>query len=188
MCKMKKSISPGGIHIQHEIKRREPDWTVQLMRNNCLLNHVLKERHRGEQKWEKDEEEDVSRVWTTLRKREGILNWKRKQWIALCGELGLEQAVGHRGADCEWMKLPSAVHICIQMFHYIRLRLIFFLTLVKDGTWIVNPWILDRQLVDFLMVEPRPHKCYCNFASYLTVVNNRKWIFKHWRLRGLVWR
>jgi len=39
-------------------------------------------------------EEDVGSYWMTLRKAEDTLIWKRKLWIALCGELALEEPLG----------------------------------------------------------------------------------------------
>ena len=41
----------------------------------------------------RDEAEDVSSYWRTLRKREDILYWKRKYQIALGGELALEESM-----------------------------------------------------------------------------------------------
>ena len=39
------------------------------------------------------EEEDVSSYWMTLTKQMDTGNWNRKRYIALCGELALEEAV-----------------------------------------------------------------------------------------------
>jgi hypothetical protein len=50
------------------------------------------EREKEGQKGRKDEEEDVSSYWMTLRKRKDTLHCKRKHQIALCGELALEKA------------------------------------------------------------------------------------------------
>ena len=43
--------------------------------------------------WQEDEEEDVGSYWMTLRKGEDTLIWKMKLWIALCGELTLDEAL-----------------------------------------------------------------------------------------------
>jgi len=40
-----------------------------------------------------DDEEDVSSYGVTLRQREGTGSWKRKYYIALYGELDLQEAV-----------------------------------------------------------------------------------------------
>ena len=40
-----------------------------------------------------DKEEDVGSYWMTLRKGEDAVIWKRKLWIALCGELALEETL-----------------------------------------------------------------------------------------------
>jgi hypothetical protein len=39
-----------------------------------------------------DKVEDVNSSWMTLRKGEDSENWKREHYIALCGELALEEA------------------------------------------------------------------------------------------------
>ena len=39
------------------------------------------------------EEEDVSRYWVTVRKREDTVDRKRKHCIALCGEFALDEAM-----------------------------------------------------------------------------------------------
>jgi hypothetical protein len=38
-------------------------------------------------------EEDVGSYWMTLRKGKNILICRRKLWIALCGELALEESL-----------------------------------------------------------------------------------------------
>jgi hypothetical protein len=58
--------------VKNEIN--EPRKTGHLMRRNCFLEHVLKERQRRGQTLEDDEEEDVGRYWITLRKREDVVN------------------------------------------------------------------------------------------------------------------
>ena len=40
-----------------------------------------------------DKEEDVGSYWMTLRKGEDTLIWRRNLWIALFGELALEEAL-----------------------------------------------------------------------------------------------
>jgi len=49
--------------------------------------------------WWEDEEEDVRSYWTTLRKREGTENLKRKYQITLCGEPFWERLWTCRKAD-----------------------------------------------------------------------------------------
>jgi len=39
------------------------------------------------------EEEDVNSYWVTFTKRKDTGNWKRKHYIALSGELTLEEAM-----------------------------------------------------------------------------------------------
>ena len=67
-------------------------------------NTILKERENEGWKWWEGKEEDVSSYWITLRKLEDIVNWKRKHYIALPGELALEEAVDlSQDKTTEWM-------------------------------------------------------------------------------------
>jgi hypothetical protein len=56
----------------------------------AFRNTLYGDRYRGLE----DEEEEVSRWWITLRKREDTGHLKKKHQITLCGELSLEEAVG----------------------------------------------------------------------------------------------
>jgi hypothetical protein len=38
--------SQGGEEYLHTIKRRKANWIGYILRRNCLLKHVLKERYR----------------------------------------------------------------------------------------------------------------------------------------------
>jgi hypothetical protein len=46
-------------------------------------------------KMTEDEEEYVSRYWMTLKKRKDTGNLKRKPWIALCGEIAVEECMDY---------------------------------------------------------------------------------------------
>jgi hypothetical protein len=48
------------------IKRRKANRIVHILHRNCLLKQIIKEQT---EKGRKDEEEDVSRYWITLRKQ-----------------------------------------------------------------------------------------------------------------------
>jgi hypothetical protein len=39
-------------NILHRIKRRNANWTGHILRRNCLIKHVIKERYMG---WEDEE-------------------------------------------------------------------------------------------------------------------------------------
>jgi ribosomal protein L33 len=59
-------------NILHSIKRRKANHKIKInrfcpiLRRNCLLKHAIERRI----KETKNEEEDVSNYWMTLRKRE----------------------------------------------------------------------------------------------------------------------
>jgi DNA phosphorothioation-dependent restriction protein DptG len=71
-----------GINILHTVQRRKVNWTGHILPRSCLLNHVIE-----------DEEENTSSYWMILRKREDAVNLKTKHYIALCGELALEETM-----------------------------------------------------------------------------------------------
>jgi hypothetical protein len=54
-----------------------------------LQNTLFKERYKGRE----DDEEYVSNYWLTLRKREDTAVLKREHWLALSGELALEETM-----------------------------------------------------------------------------------------------
>jgi len=81
-------------NILHEICKRKANWIGHILRRNCLLQRVIEGKIKGGgYKWQEDDDEDVESYWTTLRKGEDTLIWRRKLWIALCGELALEKAL-----------------------------------------------------------------------------------------------
>jgi len=56
-----------------EIRKRKANWIGHILRRNCLLNKLSKERQRGRWKWHEDVEEDVRSCWMTLRPGEDTL-------------------------------------------------------------------------------------------------------------------
>jgi uncharacterized protein YnzC (UPF0291/DUF896 family) len=58
-------------NIPHTIKIRKANWIGHILRRNRLLKHVIQGKLEGRIEGKKDEEEDVSSYWITLRKREG---------------------------------------------------------------------------------------------------------------------
>jgi len=72
------------------VTRRKADWTDHILSRNCVLKHVVEGTIEGRR--------EVTRIrrrrrnWVTSRKREDTGNLKRKQWIALYGELAMEEA------------------------------------------------------------------------------------------------
>jgi hypothetical protein len=75
------------------MRKRKANWIGHILRWNCLLQRVIEGKIKGGQKWQEDEVEDVGSYWMTLRKGDDTLIWRRKLWIALCGELALEKAL-----------------------------------------------------------------------------------------------
>jgi hypothetical protein len=66
-------INEQGLHrvkedrnILRTMKRKKANWIGHILRSNCLLNTLLKQRQKGRN----DEEKDVSSYWMTSGKRE----------------------------------------------------------------------------------------------------------------------
>jgi hypothetical protein len=55
--------------LRSTTKRRKANWICHFLRRNCLLIHGIEGK-----KDSSDEEEDVSRYWVILRKREDTVN------------------------------------------------------------------------------------------------------------------
>jgi hypothetical protein len=85
------SKSKGIFYMKYVNGRRT--GLVTFCVETAFYNGLLKERYNGGQKWQEGKEEGVGSYWMTLRKGEDNLIWKRKLWIALCGELTLEEAL-----------------------------------------------------------------------------------------------
>jgi hypothetical protein len=78
-------------NILHAIEIMEANWIGHTLRRSCPPKHVIEgniEVRVGE-----DEEEDLSSYWEYLKERQGTEDIKRKQYMALCGELSLEEAM-----------------------------------------------------------------------------------------------
>ena len=80
-------------NILHEIRKWKANWIGDVLRINCLLQRVIEGKIKEEIEVTGYEEEDVGSYWMTLTKGEDTLIWKRKLWIALCGEHALEEAL-----------------------------------------------------------------------------------------------
>ena len=61
-------------NILHTINRRKVNWIGHILRSNCLLEQVIEGQIEGRIQVWKDEEEDVSIYWMTLRKGEDTGN------------------------------------------------------------------------------------------------------------------
>ena len=75
------------------MRKRKANLIGHILRRNWLLQRVTEGKIRKGLKWQEDKEEDVGSYCMTLRKEEDTLIWRRKLWIALCGELALKEAL-----------------------------------------------------------------------------------------------
>jgi hypothetical protein len=77
----------GQRSILHEISKRKANWIGHILRRNCLLLRVIEGKMKG----------GIEVTGRRGRRRRKLLydlkEGRRKLWIALCGELALEQAL-----------------------------------------------------------------------------------------------
>jgi hypothetical protein len=78
-------------NILHTIKRRKANWIGHILRRNCLLKHVIGRKIEG--RIETTGTRRRKQLLNDLRKGQDTVNSKRKHYIALCGELALEEAM-----------------------------------------------------------------------------------------------
>ena len=67
------------------------DWSHLAQEVPFTTRHWSKDRRKGI--WREDEDEDIRSYWMNVRKWEDTGYWKRKHWLAPCGEFGLDKAV-----------------------------------------------------------------------------------------------
>ena len=80
-------------NILHEIRKRKANWIGHILRRNCLLQRVTEGKVQGGIEMTGRQGRRRRKLLDDLRKGEDTLIWKRKLWIALCGELALEEAL-----------------------------------------------------------------------------------------------
>ena len=80
-----------------------------ILHRNCLLKHVIEgrieemgRRRRRRRRRRIGGGGDASSYWMILRKRKDTVNWQRKHYFALCGELALKRLWTYRKTD-HWM-------------------------------------------------------------------------------------
>ena len=73
-------------NILHEIRKRKANWIGHILHRNCLLQRVIEGKIKGGI-------EVTGRQGRRRRKLLDDLKESRKLWIALCGELAMEEAL-----------------------------------------------------------------------------------------------
>ena len=79
-------------NILHEICKQKANWIGHILRRNCLLQRVTEGKTRGGIEVTGRQGRILGSYWMTLRKGEDTVIRKRKLWIALCGEVTLEES------------------------------------------------------------------------------------------------
>ena len=75
-------------NILHEIRKRKANWIGHSMRRNCLLQRVTEGKIQGRIEVTGRQGRRRRKLLDDLKERR-----KRKLWIAVCGELVLEDAL-----------------------------------------------------------------------------------------------
>jgi len=71
----------------HEIRKRKANWIGHILRRNCLLQRVTEGKIQGGLEVTGRQGRRRRKLLDDLKERRGEL------WIALCGELALEEAL-----------------------------------------------------------------------------------------------
>ena len=80
-------------NILHEIRQRKANWIGHILRRNCLLQRVIEGKMQGGIEVTGRQGRRRRKLLDDLKERTGYSHLKRKLWIALCGELALEEAL-----------------------------------------------------------------------------------------------
>jgi hypothetical protein len=80
-------------NILNEIRKRKANWIGHILRRNCLLQRVTEGNIQGGIEVTGRQGRRRRKLLDDLKEREDTLIWKRKLWIALFGELALEEAL-----------------------------------------------------------------------------------------------
>jgi hypothetical protein len=76
---------------------------VHILHRNCLPRYVIEWKTEGSLEVICRRGRRGKQLLDTLRKWKDAGNWKRKHYIALCGELALEDAMDLWQDSAEWM-------------------------------------------------------------------------------------
>ena len=115
------------------IKRRKDNWFFHILRRNCLLKRIIKEKT---EKGRKDEEEAVSRYWVILRKQ-AVWEFERVSTRSH----GLENSFWKRlwtcrKTDCLAVKVVVIFLINIQTYKFSKN--IFRIASPKNVSWFIT--------------------------------------------------
>jgi hypothetical protein len=125
--------------ILHDTTKRTADSIGHILRRNCLLQRTIEKKIKGgiEVTWRRGRRR--RNLLDYFRKGEDTLIWRRKLWIALCGELALEEVFRPVVRQTtKWMNeyetyfhIPDALTpilyfilyiLCIQTFYFFNLQ------------------------------------------------------------------
>jgi hypothetical protein len=80
-------------NILHEIRKGKANWIGHILRKNCLLQRVTEGKIQGKIEVTRRQGRRRMKLLDDLKERRGYSHLKEKLWIALCGELTLEEAL-----------------------------------------------------------------------------------------------
>jgi hypothetical protein len=91
-------------NITRTIKRRKANWIGYILHRNCLLIHIIEKKVGGGIKVTGRQGKRRKQLLYDLNKWVDTRKWNRKNWIALYGELALEEAMDlSYDKTVEWM-------------------------------------------------------------------------------------
>ena len=93
-------------NILHAIKRKKTNWTGHILRRYRLLKHVIEVIIYTREEVMGRRGKGLKQLPLILKKRQNTENWKRKNFIAICGKLSWEGALDLSSdsgtSECVW--------------------------------------------------------------------------------------
>jgi len=80
-------------NILHEIRKRKTNWIGHILRRNCLLQRVIEGKIKGKIEVTGRRGRRCRKLLDGLKEKRGYSHLKEDLWIALFGELSLEEAL-----------------------------------------------------------------------------------------------
>ena len=80
-------------NILHEIRKRKANWIGHSLRTNCLLQRVIEGKIKGKIEVTGRRGRRCRKLLDGLKEKRGYSHLKEDLWIALFGELSLEEAL-----------------------------------------------------------------------------------------------
>jgi hypothetical protein len=80
-------------NILYEILKRKANWIGHILRRNCILQRVIEGKIQGKIEMTGRQGRRRRKLLDDPKERRGYSHLKEELWVALCGELALEESL-----------------------------------------------------------------------------------------------